>query len=185
MAGETTATAGHVPPLDVPATEHGAGFPPFDPTHFVSQLVWLAITFVILYWVMKNVALPRIAGILEDRRDRIAGDLAEADRLKRETDEAIAAYDQALAEARGRARSIAQDTRDKLKAETDAKRVAAEAGIAAKLSDAEARISQIKSSALAQVGEIASETSSALVEALIGVTPSKSDVDQAVKGAMN
>ncbi|MEH0071562.1 hypothetical protein V6L77_16570 [Pannonibacter sp. Pt2-lr] len=73
-------------------------FPPFDPTHFVSQLFWLFVTFLVFYWIMKNVALPRIAGILEDRHDRIAGDLSEAERLKRETDEAIAAYEQALSE---------------------------------------------------------------------------------------
>ncbi|WP_439527806.1 F0F1 ATP synthase subunit B [Pannonibacter sp.] len=180
MAGQAQNTAGtHV--VDIPAAEHGAGFPPFDPTHFVSQLFWLLISFVVFYWIMKNVALPRIAGILEDRRDRIAGDLAEADRLKRETDEAIAAYEQALAEARGRARSIANDTRDKLKAETTATREQAEAGIAAKIADAEARIGGIKAAALVQVGDIAVETSTALVEALIGVTPARSEVELAVK----
>ncbi|CUA94722.1 F0F1 ATP synthase subunit B [Pannonibacter indicus] len=183
MAGETHTTVDGQVILDVPASEHGAGFPPFDPTHFVSQLFWLFVTFLIFYWIMKNVALPRIAGILEDRHDRIAGDLSEAERLKRETDEAIAAYEQALSEARARARAIAQDTREKLKAETDARRATAEQGLAAKLAEADAHISSIKDKALAQVGEIASETSSALVEALIGVAPAKAEADAAVQSA--
>ncbi|WP_041375605.1 F0F1 ATP synthase subunit B [Polymorphum gilvum] len=185
MAGEAQNQAGaHTEVIEVPQAEHGVGFPPFDASTFASQLLWLAITFGLFYWIMKNVALPRIAGILEDRRDRIAGDLAEADRLKRDTDEAIAAYEQALAEARAKARGIAHDTREKLKAENDARREKAEAGIATKLSEAEARIASIKTEALAQVGEIATETSSALVEALIGKTPTKTDLNKAVKAAM-
>ena len=106
--------------VEVPAGEHGAGFPPFDSTTFASQILWLAITFGLFYWIMKKVAVPRIAGILEDRKDRIAGDLSEANRLKEETDEAIAAYEQALAEARAKAHTIALNTRAKLKADNDA-----------------------------------------------------------------
>ena len=64
-------------------TEHKV-FPPFDSTTFASQLLWFAITFALLYYLMAKVALPRIAGILEDRRDRIASDLDLAERLKRE-----------------------------------------------------------------------------------------------------
>ena len=66
MAGETT-TESHAAIADT-AAEHGVGFPPFDVTTFASQLLWLAITFGIFYWIMKNVAMPRIAGILEDRK---------------------------------------------------------------------------------------------------------------------
>ena len=56
-------------------------FPPFDSSTFPSQLLWFALTFALLYYLMSKVALPRIAGILEDRRDRIASDLDLADPL--------------------------------------------------------------------------------------------------------
>ncbi len=71
-------------------------FPPFDATTFASQLLWLAITFGVLYYLMARVAVPRIAGIIEDRRDRIASDLDMADRLKTDSEEALAAYEKAL-----------------------------------------------------------------------------------------
>src|SRR5690606_27801834 len=61
------------------AAEHGGAFPPFDPTFFPSQLLWLAVTFGALYWLSSRVLLPRLSGIIEDRRDRIADDLAEAE----------------------------------------------------------------------------------------------------------
>lgn len=182
MAGDTHNTEVQVPH----GGEHVTGaFPPFDSSTFPSQLLWLAITFGLFYYIMAKMVLPRIGGILEDRRDRIAGDLAEAERLKHETDTAIAAYEQALAEARNKAHAIAQTTRDKLNADVAAKRETAENGLAAKLSEAEERISGIKTAALEQVGEIATETTSALVEALLGKAPAKADTAKAVKASLN
>jgi len=182
MAGTTT--EGHAAIAEA-AAEHGAGFPPFDASTFASQLLWLAITFGLFYWIMKNVAMPRIAGILEDRKDRIAGDLSEANRLKEETDAAIAAYEQALTEARNKAHGIAHDTRAKLKAEQEARREKAEAEIGEKLKAAEAHIAGIKTEALSQIEEIAGDTTSALVEQLIGKAPTKTDLNKALKSAMN
>lgn len=180
MAGETQTGT------EVPHDAHAeASFPPFDSATFASQILWLAITFGVLYWTMKNVAVPRIAGILEDRRDRIAGDIAEANRLKQETDEAIAAYEQALAEARTKAHGIAHDTRAKLKSDNEARREKAEADLAGKLEAAEKQIADTKSAAMEQVGDIAGETTTALVEALIGKAPTKTDLTKALKSAMN
>ena len=72
-------------------------FPPFDKQTFPSQLLWLTVTFVTLYLLMAKIALPRIGGILEQRTQRIGGDIAEARRLKEESDAAIAAYEKAQA----------------------------------------------------------------------------------------
>ncbi|GGB52030.1 ATP synthase subunit b 2 [Roseibium aquae] len=172
--------------LHIPAEEIGAGnFPPFDSSTYASQLLWLAITFGVFYWIMKNVAVPRIAGILEDRRDRIAGDLGEANRLKQETDDAIAAYEQALAEARAKAHGIAHETREKLKAEQNARRDKAEAELAEKLAAAEQHIAGVKSDAMAKIEDIAGDTTSALVEALVGKAPTKTDLTKAMKSALN
>jgi F-type H+-transporting ATPase subunit b len=147
---------------------HTGVFPPFDSSTFASQLLWLAITFGVLYWVIARIASPRIASILEVRRDRIAGDLGEAERLRGETDAAIAAYEQSLADARRNAGAIAADTRDKVAKELDGKRHAIEADLTAKLADAEARIADIKSKALAEVDGIATDTTEAIVGALVG-----------------
>lgn len=171
--------------IEIPADEHSVGtFPPFDGETYASQILWLAITFGLLYWIMSKVALPRLSGILEDRRDRIAGDLAEANRLNEESNAAIAAYEQALAEARDKAHGIAQETRDKLKADIDRRREETEEQLSGKLAAAEKRIAEIKDEALASVGEIASETTSALVESLVGKAPTKADLTKAVDAAM-
>lgn len=169
---------------EAPGGEHHGGFPPFDPATWGSQLLWLAITFCALYYLMSRVALPRVGAILENRSNRIAGDLAAAGRLKDETDAAIAAYEQALAEARQDAHAIAQQARDKSKAEIDADRASIEAELQGKLDAAEARIAEVKAQALSDVDAIAKDATEAMVEVLVGGEVAKSDVSNAVEAAM-
>ena len=101
---------------------HKGVFPPFNKTTFASQLFWLVIAFVLLYALMSKLALPRIGAIIESRQKRIADDIADAGKLKIQSDEAIAAYEKALADARARAQAIANETRDKQAAAADATR---------------------------------------------------------------
>ena len=167
----------------VPGGEAHGEFPPFDTTHYPSQLLWLAITFGLFYLFLKRVALPRIGGILEVRRDRIAHDLDTAARMKEEADEAVAAYEQELADARAKSNAIAQEARDAAKAEADAERRKAEDGLNAKLAEAEGRIATLRASALKDVGAIAESTATEIVRSLVGGTADKATVAAAVKAA--
>ncbi len=164
----------------VPASEHDGGFPPFEPQTFASQLVWLAIAFVLLYVLMSRLALPRVASIIEDRQKRIADDLADAERLKQESDAAVAAYEKALADARARAQTIANETREKQQAQADATRKTLEAGLNAKLAEAEKSIAATKQAAMANVRAIAEDAARAIIERLIGTAPSDKAVAEAV-----
>lgn len=166
---------GHDPTADTHATteahggEHESGvFPPFDPATFPSQLLWLAITFGALYLLMSKIALPRIGGILENRKSIIDADLAAADASRQKTDAAIAAYEAALAEAKSKAQGIASQTRDSIQADLASKRSAVEADLAGKVSAAEARIATTKAEALTHVDEIATETAQTVVTQLVG-----------------
>ena len=159
-------------------------FPPFDPATFGSQLFWLAILFGLLYVLMSRVALPRIGSILEERSARIAGDLAEAQRLKDASDAAIAAHEQALAEARQNAHGIAQGARDEAKAEIAADRTRIETELNAKLAAAEAEIGKVKARALSEVDAIAKDAVETIVEVLVGTKVGKAEVASAVEAAM-
>src|ERR1051325_10444407 len=93
-------------------TEHPGGkpqFPPFNKETFASQLVWFAVFFVALYVIIARLAIPRIAGIMEARRGRVEGDLAEANRLKEQSDLALRAYEKSLADARNRAQALGNE----------------------------------------------------------------------------
>lgn len=157
--------------------------PQLDPTTFAPQLIWLAITFIGLYVLMARVALPRIGGMIEQRRDRIASDLDEAARLKDDTEKAIADYETALAEARARAHTIAQQTRDELKAATDRERASLDQSIAKKLAEAEARIADARDAAMADVATIATGLAGDIVTSLAGASPTPAALERAVKAA--
>lgn len=148
--------------------EHAEVFPPFDSSTFGTQLIWLAITFVVLFVVMSRLALPRIGTILDNRKDRVDGDLAAADTARQKTDAAIAAYEEAHATARAKSHAIAEETRNAIKADIDAKRKAVEADLSKKVAAAEASIQATKTEALGHVSEIATDTVQELVRQLTG-----------------
>src|SRR5947208_11098227 len=124
---------------------HGKVFPPLDPGTFAPQLIWLALTFGLLYMILKRVVLPRVGEVIEERSDRVKRDLAQAERLKADTEKALANYEQALGDARAKAGTMAKSMRDKLTDEVDKERAKVEAQIAAKLAEAEKRIAETKS----------------------------------------
>jgi F-type H+-transporting ATPase subunit b len=157
--------------------------PQLNPLEWAPQLIWLLITFGILYLLMVKVALPRIGSVIEARADHIAKDLATADKLRRETEEAIAAYEQALAEAKQKAHAIVEDGRAKLKAETAEERARLERDLGKKSAEAEARIAEAKNSAMREVNAVAADVAADIVRQLIGVAPAKAEIDQAVATA--
>lgn len=145
-----------------------SNFPPFDPANVAPQLVWLVLTFGALYLLMSKVALPRVAGILHDRQAKIEGDVGEAVAKRKAADEAAADYENTLADAKGRAQALAQQTHARLAAEADAKRGALESELSAKIAAGEAEIESLKVKAMASVEQIAQETAAAIVEHLTG-----------------
>lgn len=148
------------------------------------QLIWLVISFVGLYLLMSRVALPRIGGVIEKRRDRILHDLDEAKRLKDETEQAIAAYESALAEARAKAHVIAQETRDKLKADADRQRAELEEQLQKKTAEAEASIGKTKEAALSQIRDVAVDTAGSIYSELVGDEVSADQISAAVDNAL-
>lgn len=162
---------------------HG-GFPPFQSENFLSQLIWLAVTFVLLYALMSRIALPRIAGILADRGKRIADDIAVANCLKEQSDAAHAAYEKALADARGRAQAIANATREQQAAAAEATNKQLEAQLHERIAAAEQSIAASRTAAMSNVSSIASDTAAAIVERLIGQAPAAHDIAAAVSEIM-
>jgi F-type H+-transporting ATPase subunit b len=163
---------------------HEAGghsnFPPFDSGTFPSQLLWLAISFGVLYYYMANKALPQVGAVIQQRKARIAKDLDEATAMQQKADADAAAYQKSLAEARAKAQGLAQAARDQLAGESDAKRKALEGELAAKFAAAERQIAETRSQAMANVNGIARDAAGAIVERLIGRPANPDSVTAAV-----
>jgi len=173
-ASATKTEVGHEP-----GGEHAA-FPPFETATFPSQLLWLAITFGALYYFMSKKALPAVGAVIEKRKARIAKDLDDAAAMQQQADAAAAAHAKMLADARGRAQGVAQEARDKLAAESDARRKSLEGELAAKLAAAEAQIATMRTQAMTNVSTIARDAAAAIFERLLGRPAAAGAVEAAI-----
>src|SRR5437868_15372490 len=159
-------------------------FPPFQKGTFASQLVSLLIAFVALYLIVSRIALPRVGSLLDERQNAIEGDLAQAQKLKDESDSALRAYERELAAARARAQAIGSETREKLNATSEAERKTLEQQLSVKLAEAEKTIASTREAAMRNVRGIAAEAAGAIVQRLTGVLPDGKSVEHAVDASL-
>ena len=146
-------------------------------------MLWLTVSFVLLYVLMSKIALPRIGSILAERSRVIRDDLAAAQRLKEQSDAARAAYEKALADARARAQAIAGATREKQAREAEATQKRLEAQLHERLAAAERSIAQTRTAAMGNVRAIAAEAAAAIVQRLLGKAPAAHEVAAALGDA--
>ena len=158
--------------------------PQLDFADFAPQLVWLVVTFVALYLLLSRLALPRISGVLEERRRRIAGDLERAEEMRRDAERTLDDYERSMAEARGRAQEVAQAARAETAAAAARRLDGLTAELAAKAGDAERDIAARRDEALANIRGVAAEAAAAALERLIGVGPDGAALDAAVAEAL-
>ncbi|MCC5958113.1 MAG: F0F1 ATP synthase subunit B' [Rhodobacteraceae bacterium] len=143
----------------------GPGMPQLDLTTFSNQIFWLVVTMVVLYFIMSRVALPRIAAVLADRRGTITSDIAAAEDFKLKAQEAEAAYNQALADARTEANRIVEAAKAEMQAELDVQLTKANAEIAARSAESERHIAEIRDNALAMVTDVSNDVTKEILTA--------------------
>jgi len=166
------------------ATEHAQGMPQLDFSTFPNQIFWLVLALLAIYFILSRVALPRIAGVLADRHGTIQRDLDQAEEMKRKAQEAEAAYEQALADAKSQAAEIVAETKAEIAKEVEAATAKADAEIAAKSAEAESAIAEIRASATQSIEKVATATAAEIVKAVTGGKADAKSVGAAVKSMM-
>lgn len=149
------------------------GMPQLNPDYFGNQIFWLLVALVAIYFVLSRVALPRIAAILAERQGTITNDIAAAEDLKAKAEEAEAAYEKALADARAEAQRIAGETKAKIQSDLDVAIQKADAQIAAKTAESEKAIAEIRAGAMEAVAEVAKDTAREIVAVMGGKADAK------------
>ena len=156
------------------AAGKSAGMPQLDISTWGNQIFGLLVALVVIYLVLRLVALPRIGAVLADRSSTITNDLAAAEELKQKALAAEKAYLAALDKARAEAGKIAAETKAEIQAELDKEIAKADVQIAAKSAESEGRIAEIRAGALEAVTEVAKDTAKELVSALGGKADARS-----------
>lgn len=154
--------------------------PQLEVATYASQIFWLIVTFVTLYWLLSRRALPRVAEILEARQDRVAADLDQAQRLRTEAEEALRSYEQQMGEARSHAQRTAAETHARLQEEAARRQTALEDELGRKIAQAEREIQDARRVAMSEVEAAAVAAARAAVHRLAGLEVN----DEAAKAAL-
>lgn len=166
---------GTVETTEAPKHE-SSGLPQLQFEHWGGQIVWLLLIFAVLFAVLSKVLLPRVSGAIETRGAKIAGDIADARRLKDEAEVQARAAAAEVAEARAKAQKTAVDAKAVASAAAAERQAKEEAVLAEKLAAAETRIQVARDEAMSHVREVASETAGAIVEKLTGKVASAAEL---------
>ena len=164
--------------------QQGAGMPQLDAATFPSQIFWLVIAFVTLYYLMRRKALPRVAEILEARQERIAADLDRAARLREEAEQAKQQQEEVVARAHARALEQQRAVQERVSAETARRQADLDADLGRQLGEAEARIGTAREQALAELQNVAAEVAQAAVLRLAGLKVSEAEARAALGRVM-
>jgi F-type H+-transporting ATPase subunit b len=165
----------------IEAAEHGGGLPQLNATTFPSQIFWLIVSFLTLYWLLSRKALPRVGEILEARQGRIASDLDRAAALRSDAEEALRKHEAVVAEAQANAAQQLKETQDSLAAEAAKRQAELDAELNAKITEAEGRIGAAKDAAMAQIHGVAAEVAKAAVQRLTGLEVAAKEVEETVE----
>jgi F-type H+-transporting ATPase subunit b len=171
-------------PTTAPAAAGGGGLPQFDMAPWPGEIFWALLIFGVLYFLIAKVFLPRVAGTIDDREDRISGDIGDARRARDAAREEMETAAGELAAARARAQKLAHDAQAEAKAAATARQAQEEARLAEALAAAEARIAVARAAAMVHVRAIAVETAQAMVARLTGAEASADEVERALPGAL-
>jgi F-type H+-transporting ATPase subunit b len=165
------------------ATTEPAGhsrMPQLDLSTYAPQLFWLFVTFVVLYVLMKRLAVPQVGRAIEARRERLDSDLGRAGELKAEAETVLDAYQKTLSGARAEAQARLRETSERMAAEAAERQRQLAANLAQQIGEAEGRIAAAKDAALAEIRGIAVDVGRSVVEKLTGTVPDAARLSAAV-----
>ncbi len=182
MTRRLAALAGPALLLPPAAARAAEGMPQLDFGNplVLSQVVWLAIIFFALYWLLSKWALPQVASVLATREAAIRSDLDAAHAAQDRANAAVRELTEATAKARSEAQAAINQAADEAKraAVADAERL--NATLETQLREAESRIGEARASAMGALRQVAAETAATVLGRLTGFPADPAAVDHAV-----
>ena len=164
---------------EVFAAESG-GMPQLNPEFWVSQIFWLTLTFGILYVVLSKLILPKISNNLESRKSQILENIEAAEKQREDSEAKLEEYEEIISKSKLEAKNIFSQSREKVLKDISAKREVLDKQIDEEISKAEQEINNLRESAPDKINMIAIETSSELIQKLIGAEVNNSSISAIV-----
>ena len=174
------------------SSSSGPKLPQLDLATYPSQVFWLVISFVVLYFLVAKLAMPRIAEVLEERQERIEDDLDKAETLKKEAYQVRIEYEKALSAAREKAQDATRHAQEEIAKRSAEAESAAQVKVTVMLEEAEKRIAASKTGAEGTSDDpisslersVAQDVVANAVQKLIGVDVTAADIDAAIAATL-
>ena len=164
---------------EVFAAESG-GMPQLNPEFWVSQIFWLTLTFGIMYVVLSKIILPKISVNLESRKSEIQENIEAAENQRQKSESKLLEYNKILSKSKLEAKNIFKDAREKAMQDINSKKEVLNNQIDDEIKKAEQEIVLLKKTAPEKINKIAIDTSSELVQKLIGANVNNSSISAIV-----
>ncbi len=161
------------------AAESG-GMPQLNPEFWISQIFWLTLTFGTMYIVLSKFILPKISNNLESRKSQILENIEAAEKQREDSEAKLKEYDEVILKSKSEAKTLFNQTREKALKDIVAKKEVLDQQIDAEINKAEKEIEVLRVSAPDKINKIAIETSSELLEKLIGSGVNSSSISAIV-----
>jgi len=161
------------------AAESG-GMPQLNPEFWISQIFWLTLTFGILYLVLSKLILPKISDNLESRKSQILENIEAAEKQREDSEAKLLEYEDVISKSKLEAKTIFNQAREKALKDINAKKEVLDKQIDEEISKAEEEIKILRNSAPDKINKIAIETSSELIQKLIGADVNSSSISAIV-----
>ena len=165
--------------LEAFAAESG-GMPQLNPEFWISQIFWLTLTFGILYIVLSKLILPKISDNLESRKSQILENIEAAEKQRQNSEEKLKEYEEIVSKSKIEAKNIFNQAREKALKDISAKKDVLNKQIDDEIGKAEQEIKELQKSAPDKINKIAIETSSELIQKLIGAEVNNSSISAIV-----
>ena len=162
-------------------SEESGGMPQLNPEFWVSQIVWLILTFGILYIVLSKLILPKISDNLESRKSQILENIETAEKQREESENKIKEFEKIILDSKNEAKNYFNRTRQKILDDINKKRIALEKDIDEEINAAEQEVNNLKTASSEKIKNIAVETSSELIKQLIGEEANSSSISAIVE----
>ncbi|MDC1126835.1 F0F1 ATP synthase subunit B [Candidatus Pelagibacter sp.] len=165
--------------LEAFAAESG-GMPQLNPEFWISQIFWLTLTFGILYIVLSKLILPKISDNLESRKSQILENIEAAEKQRQNSEEKLKEYEEIVSKSKMEAKIIFNQAREKALKDISAKKDVLDKQIDDEIGKAEQEIKELRKGAADKINKIAIETSSELIQKLIGAEVNNSSISAIV-----
>ena len=159
----------------IQAAESG-GMPQLDPEFWFSQIFWLVITFGILYLVLSKLILPKISDNLETRKSQVLDNLELAEKQRNDSEAKLKEFDNIILKSKIEAKNLFNESRQTLLEGINKKRQNLENEIDKEVKIVEDEIEELRKKSPEQINKIAIETSSDLINQLIGANINNSSI---------